>query len=476
MCSGRSPITVTTRLPAEFHTYNGTNGMLLRSGVLSTLSDNSLVPALVGENSIRFITHKTVEGGRKVVIEELRPTSNSPPTTLEFTLPLHDGDFSFSPPCHHASFVSERKVTILDIRDSRVLFQVEAPGPIYVSPGHFSPDGSFFAYKTLQQKIHVWKRTPTGYTPWTSLILRSAVGGFTFSPTASSILSWGTEGIQVWRLDHRVDFPPPEPRDSTLRDHGFLVACSAGGTYVASVRWQESTAVVLDLDSGATLQSIVTGIEVFDIKMASDTIFAVGIHELLSWRIEGGRIADVASVVRRKTFSDSDLAHVGPMQLSVSFNGYYHRILLIDGNVCFLRRGDIITQTTMQQTIVRNPTFFPEGLFVCHIWEGRCQQKKPLQPHILSTPRPGPSAKGRNHAIVPLTRPWTLGSFLRPSSGYRIVCGEKTHWVADRKGRKLLWLPLHWRSSAPTWSSNCLAFLDGGFPEPVIIRLPDNLS
>ena len=101
--------------------------------------------------------------------------------------------------------------------------------------------------------------------------------------------------------------------------------------------------------------------------MANDTIFAVGIHELPSWHIEAGRTADVASVVGRKTFDDSDLAYVGPMQLSVSFNGYYHRILLIDGNVCFLHRGDIITQTTVQKPLSTIRRSFLKAFCVSHL-------------------------------------------------------------------------------------------------------------
>ena len=265
-----------------------------------------------------------------------------------------------------------------------------------------------------------------------------------------------------------MDSPPPEPRDSPLRDHGFLVACSANKTYAATVRWQDSTIMVLDLDSGTTLQSIDAGIEVFDIKMIDNIIFAVGTYELLSWRLEAGRAADVASVIRRATFSDTDLTCIGPVQLSVSFNSHHHQILSIHGNVCFLRHGEVVTQTAMQETIVWHPGFFREGLLVRHIREGRRRKKKsssPSTPHTRS-----PSSEGRSEVLVPLTRPWALGLFLRSSGGYHITCAEKTHWVVDRGGRKLLWLPLHWRSSAMMWGSDILALVDGNFPEPIIVK------
>lgn len=69
-----------------------------------------------------------------------------------------------------------------------------------------------------------------------------------------------------------------------------------------------------------------------------------------------------------------------------------------------------------------------------------------------------------------LTHPRTLGSLLRSSGGCRIVGGKKRRWAGSYDGRKLLRLPLYWRSPTMTCGGDTLALLDIGFPGPVLIE------
>jgi WD40 repeat protein len=217
MFSGNYTVTLITDYSKAFRAYDALNGALLYEGEILPRFDRSLGAYWEHGESLRLATSYAAGGKLAIDIHQLQ-SSSAPLFQIvkSFVVPPHDGKFSFSPVSFHASFVTETEITLLDVRGSEVLLRTEAPQPLYLLPGRFSPDGGFFACGTWESEIHVWKNTPAGYTPWSGLKPRLDFGSFSFSPTATSILAWGGEGVQL--LDNGTRIPSPNKTASDRHD------------------------------------------------------------------------------------------------------------------------------------------------------------------------------------------------------------------------------------------------------------------
>jgi hypothetical protein len=113
----------------------------------------------------------------------------------------------------------------------------------------FSPDGRFFACDTgagdycLEE--HTRRLRDLEY-PQTTITIQ----GFSFSPSGTSILSWGPEGTQLLDHDNHLSSPPRQDwfRSSTYRKH--LVAYSEDRTHIVTARQEDSVVTILDTLSG----------------------------------------------------------------------------------------------------------------------------------------------------------------------------------------------------------------------------------
>ena len=209
MFSGHYTVTFVTNYRKTFRTYNALNGALLYEGEILPQSYRWLDVDREHGESFRFATVGSDDGKPVININQLQPTSTPPCRIVEsFIVPhqfkLHRFNPSFSLASFHASFVIGTEITVLDVRDSKILLRT---GPIYQSfvPGRFSPDGGFFAVD--EGTIRVWKNTSAGYTPWSCLEPRFHSRSFSFSPTAISILAWYGRGVQL--LDNHTHIPSP---------------------------------------------------------------------------------------------------------------------------------------------------------------------------------------------------------------------------------------------------------------------------
>ena len=187
--------TITLVVGGGCRVYDEQTGGPLRSGELLWSRDHQLGAHWVHGESLRFATGLETDGRFVIDIRELQPTSDHPLLVVEsFHLLSQGGRFSFSPVSFHASFASEMEVIIRDVRNSKILFQTGAAQLLYKPPGHFSPNGRFFAYGTSREEIVIWENTTAGYMPWSTLRPQLPFEGFLFSPSAISILSWGPDG------------------------------------------------------------------------------------------------------------------------------------------------------------------------------------------------------------------------------------------------------------------------------------------
>lgn len=233
--SGSQTITLVTDYFRVFRTYDVLEGTLVSKGEILPRFDRWLGAYWAHEDSLHFATSFKTDGKLVIDVHEHQPPSTRLfPVVESFLVQLHGGEFSFSPVSFHASFVTNTKIAILDVRTSKILLHPTASQRLYGPPGHFSPDGRFFACGTLEGDIFVWRNTSAGYVPWSSLSPRLPFDWFSFSPTATSIFTWGSWGIQLLDIHH--NFSSPEKVLSRCSHKNHLVAYSKHGAHIATAR------------------------------------------------------------------------------------------------------------------------------------------------------------------------------------------------------------------------------------------------
>ena len=462
----------------------------------------------VYEESLRYATISIFDG--VINIYELQLPISAPLFSLveSFPVPDHNGRFSFSPVSFHASFVTVQQVLIIDVRDSKILLQIDTDELLYTPPGHFSPDGLFFASRTYEQdEIFVWKNTSAGYIPWSNLKLRAPFAGFSFSPASTSILSWGSGGIQLLHPEDRLGLPFLSSVKPHRRQRAHLVAYSAGGTHIATARQLDRWGMILDPLSGTPRQSIDTGVRVQDIRIVGNTVFVVDEDRLVGWHLEvegkGHGVDGTGRMVVDETVA------VGCCVEHLALSSDCSRIAFVDGETVFLY--DVKTREILDKFVV--------GMEVIDT------RLSPNQHEIQLTMRSlPPSPPTDPNSFEPFTslalfefKPITECNFKRPSpldytyyfkelrimndggfvndtprerldgtwpirrhlqsNGYRI--GSGFGWVEDSRGNKLLWLPPSWRTLDGLdlkWDGNFLALLGGHNPVPIIIEFQSPLA
>ena len=391
-----------------------------------------------------------------VNIYELKPTSTPPLHMLSsFSIPYHDGYFYFSPISFHISFVTPEEVIIYNTQDSKLLLQATTQG----STGQFSPDGQFFACRGLEGEIHIWQNTPTSYMLWRSLRSQLPFHHFSWSPTLS-ISCWGYKVIQLLDLDSNPSALPPNKIEPLPIHQGHLVAYSANWLHIATLRKHDNIIKVLDCHSGILHQSTDTNMEIWCIEFVGNTIFAIGGCGLFSWDLESGRTAYSTHGIKSNAINCSTLSHD------------CSQIAFTESNCVFLY--DIKSQMVASRKfpgVVDSIKFSPDGyqlLVICGnhwcffveleelgIWES-IEKGLPEGQSILGSPSSeedkqlmfNSSSQGCHHNFA-------------------------TGWVLNSQGRKLMWLPVSWRTMQwenVRWDGNFLALLHEHHPEPIIIE------
>ena len=471
--SGDGMIFIAIQGSQAFSTYDGRNYDQPSSGSLRPSPRHFPGTLWAGGESIRFSAGPTTGQKPSLEIHEVRPTS-VPASAMVESLPVlfRHGKLFFSPARFHASFVTEMEVVILDIRNSEVLFQTKASEPLYKPQGCFSPDGHFFVCETLAQEICIWENTPTGYDPRDRLKPRSAFGNFTFSPTATSILCWDQETIQLLDPDFRVSSPLPCESASHHQHGGHVVAHSASGDRMV-IAWRGQSAVtIFDPRLDAPRRFLDTGMEIQDIKIVGEILFVADTRQLSSWRFGAGRetivktvaldtgVGDVHRLVLSKDCSRIFLATSGSEAQDSSRNLFVRDV----------KSGSILAESTIEFD-VDGIGFFPDE---CRVWfvekrEDAVRDDGPYGNWVWEIGKDEGSATSTPERVDK----WPAGCPWMPPAEYNV--GDGNQWVIDSRSKlPLLWLPPTWRTGREwgrRWDGNLLTVL-GDRPEPVIIELP----
>jgi len=457
-----------------FCAYDGLTNTRLCDGTIPGPPVRQLGAEWAHGESLRFATSSETGEGLVIRICELQLTSAPPLLVVDsFPIPFYPGEFSFSPASFHASFVTREEIIILNLRDPGNLFRTEAAQPLYRPRGCFSPDGSFFACGTDEQEFLVWKNTPTGYVPWNTLRPRLPFSGFSLSASGSSILSWGSEGVQLLDQDNHLS---PPSSDNIAPDHRrkkHLVAFSTDSTCIATTRQDGNVVTILDSFSGTPRQSIDTGIQILDIGVVGDTIYAMDTSGLVSWRLEGvGTVQDTHDA-SRVTVDLATYAHGGSVEHMVLSHDCSQIAFTVE-EIVFLydvKAQEIFDKRTMNDKIM-DIQFSSDGRHLCITTiVGIYNKHERPSIHCFVKLEVGGDRRFANVTREFLEVEWSRDSLLRPPHGYYI--GSGSDWVEDSGGSKVLWLPPSWRTEhglGARWNGRFLASVGSHNMTPIIVE------
>jgi len=460
-------------LPGKYgtlYTYDALSGTCLCKDNLGHKCDGYLG---FHEGSLWVSTNFRNDRESKVNIQEVQLTTTPPSLIKSFTVPSYDGLFSFSPVSSHASFVTKTKITILNVKDSRVLLQAKAAHQTYTLPGLFSSNGCFFACATKEQEIHVWKNISAKYEPWGNLQSQLPFDGFSFSPLMSSILTWGYDGVQLLELSSHPIVPSPSKPKWYQGCVNYLVACSADGAYVATAQWGKSEITVMDTLLETPQQSFNTNMQILDIKIVGNTLFVADGHRLASWHLETGELvcedetaAITASTPHPLLVLSNDCSQIGFIDKWTIYS-YAEKIVSL---------YDVQAQRILYSYMVWLPVvgirFSLDGYQLLVL---NCCDNASLD--VLKLERgDGDLANATNMYIGDKCHsglwPWVD---LFASHGWHIRQGVhgKPEQVVDSRGDTCLWLPLSWRVKQALhirWDGKFLVFMGDSQAGPIIIE------
>jgi len=457
-------ITVTNG--GDFFICDRLNGGRLHKGQLQPPNHHKPYVQWVHKESLQFATSHKTNGKLAINIQGFQPSSNPLSFTAKsFPVPFLNGEFSFSPVSFHASFVTETEVVIVDVQGSKILLNTKTTELLYNPPGQFSPNGSFLACKTLGNNIHIWRNTPTGYVPWSALQPRLKFDDFSFSPTATSVLTWGEfHGIQVLHPENSVSSPSLNEMKPLYQQRAHLVACSADGSHIVIAQQDGNVVTVLDSLLGTMIHSIHVGVEIQAIRIVDDTLLVAGRHRLISWNLGAGDGATVGGSSHDIITMHMDGAHKLALSIDCSKMAFAFEQTTILYNIT---AQAVLIKCEMYGTI-QDIKFSQDGNLL-YVWSCDMSLFGNYKVHLTKF------ETGGDGCLVRVTKEWLedrkWDSFFLPSQRYHPLFSK---WVSDPSGHKCLWLPPHWRSkeySDVEYEHNFLALVGSHYQKPIIIEL-----
>ena len=416
-----------------------------------------------------FLRFATVKLGR-ITISEVKFTLAGAPEVVE-TLPALDKMtdtgtpefFVLLPTLSRLAISSQGTLLVCDARDSKLLLKISAHFTYGVS---FSSNGRFLV-SINSQGIHVWKESPTGYTPHQKLTLAASTGRteLLLSPDGASILTSLDSTIHLWHTNDSI--LPPSDSTPAMDERDFILGFSPNEASVAFARGGGNTVVLLDLQSGDPRLEIDTGMEVNLLRVTESTVVVVGNEKIVTWNPGTGNTrANINDCVRITTFDPLPSSDYGgpfmfelpdPNRIGVlnpvrrwdAYDMSTGRYLPSTGalrSLSVLDKFEIIDIS--EDTEI--PEFVP-------IWGVRSRNSSADRLEIAED---GESCT---------TDSQPPGRF---SHGRKVT---DDGWILSPAQKRLLWLPHRWRSGEGrvTWSRRFLALAQRELPEVVILELFD---
>jgi len=417
------------------------------------------------DKSIRFATF----GPGSITIWEVGFVLEHPAAEVE-SLPTPNnfdpsGPFLFLPTCSRLAFILNDSVFVWDVRHSKLLLDSADIRIPKAGKMTFSSDGGFFACGTGSPEIYLWKDSPTGYTFHRKLVSSIYFPYPLLSPDGRSIIAFCNWDLQLWRTTdptpHLLSVPARDPRDIKP----FVLGFSPDESLAVAARLGDNTATVLDLRSGVPRLTVDAGAKIYGLGVTVSTVVVVGEGKTVTWNLPQRDhaldvTANINDSIRTTIFNYSPPKFHPPSSASISpdFNHIAIAGLRMGLRIYNMTTGKYLAGT---DTPCDDVWFSPDGrklwshfTGVTHGWAiVKNSESISLKMEYLGKTR-----------CPPGEYPW------EPPCNYKITVDG---WVFNPNGKRLLWLPPHWRMERlrGMWSGRFLAFSHSKLPEPVILEL-----
>jgi len=428
------------------------------------------------DKSIRFATF----GSGSITIWEVGFVLEHPATVVE-SLPTPNNfdpfdqfswdpqrQFLFLPTCSRLAFIECRSVFVWDARHSKLLLScgdIEYPDDDKMT---FSSDGRFFACGNSSPVIYLWKDSPAGYTFHQRLVSSICSPHPLLSPDGQSIIAFLNWDLQLWRTTDPTSplFNGPAWDHQSTED--FVLEFSPDQSLATAARLGDNTATVLDLRSGVPRLMVDVGVKIYGLRVDECIVVVVGEGKIVTWNLPQRDHAlnttmNINDSIRTTIFDHlshkfhpSPSASISPDFNYIAIKGYGEESQCL--HIYDMTTGRYLTSIDAHWCQV---WFSPDGR---ELWSPSAREPggwaivKDSESNFLKMESLGPTR------CPPGEYPWT------PPHGYEIT---NDGWVSNPNGKRLLWLPPHWRSNEfyRMCSGRFLAFLRGELLEPVILEV-----
>ena len=376
----------------------------------------------------------------------------------------------FLPSLSRLAFTLTDAVLVWSARDSKLLLNFLGIQPTGVS---FSPDGRFIACGAASREVYLWKESPTGYALHQRVAVNIHIGiKPLLSPNGKSIIAFSRTTIQLWSTKD------PTPSLSNIQTQfversNHIMEFSPDGMLAAVAQLEGNTVTVLDLKPGDPRLIIDTGMKVLCLRMTGSTIVVVGEGKVVTWNIPVVGLAldaraNVNDSFRTTTFDYSPPCFIFPRpppSLYTSISPDLNRIAVAERsvglNIYDVTTGKHLAHGPRAQGPI--PLFTPDGR---EVWCAGLVYRTVERWSIIED---GETNLLRLELLGEIAHP-PRGLPWKSSHGYVIT---PEGWVLNPRGKRLLWLPHHWRSldEHKVWGGRFLGLLHDELPEPVVLEL-----
>ena len=416
-----------------------------------------------------FLRFATVKPG-SITIWEVGFTSEHTLAKIE-SLPAPDDTGSgrklFLPTLSRLAFIlRDSAVMIWDARDSKFLLDFVGGGRL--GRLSFSSDGRLFACGVIDQGVHLWKESPTGYVLHQKLVSGPAAyqNRPFLSPDGESIITSKDDETQLWRTTDPINPPssvPPQPSEQT----DFILAFSSDKSFIATGRLGGNIATVVDLKSGNPRLVVDTGMKICGLGATANTVVVVGEGKIITWNLPAGDCvldarANIHDSVRTIVFDHPPpfLRRLHSASISPDFNHLAITTRRNEGlDIYDVSTGKHLVGTATGS--VFHPWFTRDGR------EVRCSGGVSGGQKIIRSE--GSDVIGLEPLPERSAEP--SGGYLWESSHGHNVTDDG--WILDSRMKRVMWLPHRWRVEVKyrIWDGRFLALFDRGLPEPIIVEL-----
>ena len=417
-----------------------------------------------------YLRFATAESGSITVWEVGFTSSHAPAEVESLSTPddFSSDEFLLSPTLSRFAFVSQGRVVVWDARHLKALLTSEdVKNPRNMT---FSPDGRFFICGTKGPEVYLWKESPDSYLLHRKFISSAGPTKQVISPDGGSIVAFGGSAIQLWRTANSPTSPSSvlaPPFKHTSED--FVLEFSPNTELAAVTRRLGKMVTVLDLKAGNPRLVIDSGMEICAVRITGSAIAVADGGKIVTWDIPArtsalGARANTNDSVRTTTFEDSASPGLElSMSISPDLNHVAAKWLLEYPRIYDARTGKLLVVAMDGEGSVLKSTvgFTLDGREIwCDADEGvdRWEIAEDSSSGIIRLDYLGP-AEG-----PPGGFPW------QSSCGYKIT---DDGWILTSGGKRLVWLPHHWRSDKRerAWSGKFFVLLRGELPEAVVLEL-----